>query len=113
MSPTGAGASRFGTGFVEPVGEDGFGVRRSPMVGQHLFQLWIVRVQAEEKFSHVDPGFDAMAFPCQDGAQHGRPWASGFAAQEEPVLPADRLVAKSSLADVVVDRQAAIFGVTA
>jgi len=85
ISPTGTGASRFGTGFVEPVGENGLGMRRRPAVGQHLFQLWIVRMQAKEKFAYVGPGFDAMAFcACQDGTQHCRPWARGFAAQEEP-----------------------------
>ena len=68
MSAAGSGASGFGSGLVEAVGENGLGMRRRPAVRQHLFQLWIVRMQAKEKFAYVGPGFDAMAFcACQDG----------------------------------------------
>ena len=60
MSPTGLGTSGFGSGLVEPMGEDGLGMRRSPAVGQHLIQSRIVRMQAEEKVAYIAPGLDPM-----------------------------------------------------
>ena len=60
MSPTCSGASRLGSGLVEPMGEDGLGVCRGPAVGQHLVQSRIVRMQAEEKVAYVTPGLDPM-----------------------------------------------------
>ena len=61
MSATGSGASGFGSGFVEPMGEDGLGVCRGPAVGQHLIQPRIVRMQAEEEFAYIAPWLDPMA----------------------------------------------------
>ena len=60
MSPAGSGASGFGSGFVEPMGEDGLGMRRGPAVGQHLIQPRIVRMQAEEKVAYIAPRLDPM-----------------------------------------------------
>ncbi len=48
MGMAGSGASGFGSGFVEPMGEDSPGMRRGPAVGQHLFQSRIIRMQPEE-----------------------------------------------------------------
>ena len=61
MSPAGLGTGGFGSGFVEPMGGDGLGMRRGPAVGQHLLQPRIVRMQAEEKVPHVRPWLDPMA----------------------------------------------------
>ena len=36
MGTAGHGASGFGSGFVEPMGENGLGMRRGPAVEQHL-----------------------------------------------------------------------------
>ncbi len=44
MSAAGSGASGFGSGLVEAVGENGLGMRRGPPVRQHLFQSGIVRM---------------------------------------------------------------------
>ena len=60
MGTTDSGASGFGSGLVEPMGENSFGMRRRPTVGQHLVQPGIVRVQAEEKFAYVAPRLDPM-----------------------------------------------------
>ena len=60
MSTAGSGTSGPGSGFVEPMGEDGLGMCRSPAVRQHLIQARIVRMQAEEKVAYVTPGLDPM-----------------------------------------------------
>jgi hypothetical protein len=61
MSAASSGASGFGSGFVEPMGEDCLGMRRSPAVRQHLVQPRIVRMQTKEKFSYITPRLDPMA----------------------------------------------------
>ncbi len=61
MGSAGLSTGGFGSGFVEPMGEDGLGMRRGPAVGQHLLQPRIVRMQAEEKVPHVRPRLDPMA----------------------------------------------------
>ena len=72
----------------------------------------IVRMQAEEKVPYIAPGLDPMTLRAgQDRAQHRRPRPRGLAAQEEPVLSADRLVSKRSFAHVIVDRQTTVFRV--
>ena len=60
MSAAGSGASGFGSGFVEPMGEDCLGMRRGPAVGQQFVQPRIVRMQAKEKFSYIAPRLDPM-----------------------------------------------------
>ena len=60
MGAAGSGTSGFGSGFIEPMGEDGLGMRRGPAVGQHLVQPRIVRVQSKEKFAYVAPRLNAM-----------------------------------------------------
>jgi len=60
MSAAGSGASGFGSGFVEPMGEDCLGMRRGPAVGQHLVQPRVVRMQAKKKFTYVAPRLDPM-----------------------------------------------------
>ena len=108
MSPACSGASGFGSGFVEPMGKDGLGMRRGPAVGQHLFQTRVVRMQAEEKFAYIAPRLDPMTLRTgEDRTQHGRPRTRCFAAQEEPILSANGLVPKRSFAHVVVDGQTA------
>jgi hypothetical protein len=89
-------------------------MRRGPAVRQHLFQTRVICIQAEQQVPDVGPRLDAMTLGArQDRVQHGGPGARGFMAQEEPIFTADRLMAKRPLADVVVDRQATIFGVAA
>jgi hypothetical protein len=44
-----APSGRFAAGFLEPVGEHGFGVIGGPLVGQHVVETWIVVVQAEQQ----------------------------------------------------------------
>jgi hypothetical protein len=44
MSTAGSDAGGFGSGFVEPMVEDGFGMRGGPAVGRHLVQSWIIRM---------------------------------------------------------------------
>ena len=56
----GLGASSCGPRFVEPMGEDCFGMRHGPAVGQQFLQPRIVRMQAQEKVADVAPWFDAM-----------------------------------------------------
>ncbi len=81
MSSTGSGASGFGSGFFESMGENRLGMCRGPTVGQHLFQSQVVRVQAEEKVANVDPRLDAMTLGArEDRLQHGGAWARGFTA---------------------------------
>jgi hypothetical protein len=60
MSVTQPGASGFGSGFVQPMGKYGLGMRRGPAVGQQLLQPRIVRMQAQQKIAYVAPWFDAM-----------------------------------------------------
>ena len=69
MSTTGSGASGPGSGFVEPVAENGFGMGCRPAIGQHFFQLWIIGVKAQKKFTHVGPRLDPMTLcASQDSA---------------------------------------------
>ena len=60
MSAAGAGANGLGSGFVEPMGEHGLGMRRGPAIGQHLFQSRIIRMQAEEKVTDIAPWLEPM-----------------------------------------------------
>jgi len=93
MSPACSGASPFGSGLVEPMGEDGVGMRRSPAVGQHLVQPRVVCMQAQEKFAYLAPRLDPMTLRAgQNHAQHGRPRTCGFTAQEQPILASNGLV---------------------
>ena len=48
MSAASSGANGFGSAFVQPVGEDCFGMRRGPAVGQHLLETQVVGMQAEK-----------------------------------------------------------------
>jgi hypothetical protein len=76
MSATGSGTSGFGSGFVQPMGEDGLGMRCGPVVGQHLLQPWVVRMQTEEEFPYVAPRLDPMTLRTgQDRAQRRLPTA--------------------------------------
>src|SRR3990167_9118957 len=94
------------------MGENGFGMRRVPAVGQHLVQPPVVRMQAEEKVAHVAPWLDPMTLCTgEDRVQHRRSRTRGLAPQEEPILSANGLVPKRSLAHVVVDRQTTVFRV--
>ena len=47
VSPAGAGTDGSGSGFFQAMSENRVRMRRGPTVGQHLFQVWGVRVQAE------------------------------------------------------------------
>ena len=60
VSPSRPCASGFGSGFVEPMGEDCLGMCRSPAVGQHLFQSPVICMQAEQKVAYVAPRLDPM-----------------------------------------------------
>jgi hypothetical protein len=60
ISTAGSGTSSLGSGFVQPMVEDGLGMCRSPAVGQQLFQSRIVRMQAEKKLTYIRPRFEAM-----------------------------------------------------
>jgi hypothetical protein len=76
---------------------------RGPAVGQHLVQPRIVRMQAEEKVAHVTPWLDPMTLRTgEDRAQHRRSRTRGLAPQEKPILSANGLVPKCSLAHVIV-----------
>jgi hypothetical protein len=109
ISATGSGASGPGSEFIKPVAENGFGMCCRPAIGQHFLQMWILRMQAEKKFAHIGPRFNAMALRTgQDRAEYSRPRPGIFTAQEEPVLSADGLVPQRPLAQVVVDGQAAV-----
>jgi len=69
MSATVSGASGPGSGFVEPVAENGFGMGCRPAIGQQFFQLRIIRVQTQKKFTHVGPRLDPMTLcTSQDSA---------------------------------------------
>ncbi len=59
-TPTCSGG--FGSGFVQPVAEDCFGMRRGPTVGQHFVETQDIRMQAENKVAHVHvaPRLDPM-----------------------------------------------------
>ncbi len=112
MGPTLTGAGGFGSRFFEPMSKNRLGMCCGPAVGQHLLQTQVIRIEAEQKVADVDPRLDAMTLGARkDCVQHGCSWARGFIAQEEPILAANGLMAKRPLADVVVDRQATIFGV--
>jgi len=60
MGSAAASASRFGSGFFEPVSEDRLGMCCGPAVGQHLFQTRIIRVDAEQKLADVDSRLDPV-----------------------------------------------------
>mgnify|MGYP002392898650 CR=1 FL=1 len=60
MSAAGLSAGGFGSGFVEPMGEDCLGMRRSPAVGQHLFELRVFCVKSQQEIMDVGPGFDGQ-----------------------------------------------------
>ena len=60
IGPAGSGTSGFGSGFIQPVGEDGFGMCCGPAVGQHLLQPLVICMEAEQEVADVDPGLDAM-----------------------------------------------------
>ena len=78
VSPTCLGASRLGSGFVEPIGENGLGLGRGPAVGQHLIEPRIARMQAEKKVTDIAPWLDPVTLRAgQDRAQHRRPAAYG------------------------------------
>ena len=53
ISTTCSCASGFGSGFVQPMGENSLWMCRRPAVGQHLVQAGIVGGQAEERFTAV------------------------------------------------------------
>ncbi len=61
MSTACSNASGFGSGLVEPTGENSVGMCRGPVVGQHLIQPRVIRVQAEENRADVTPRLDPMA----------------------------------------------------
>ena len=93
MGPTCSGASRLGSGFVEPMGEDGLGMRCGPAIGQHLIQPRVVCMQAKEKVPYVAPRLDPMTLrPGEDRIQHGCSRARSLAAQEEPILSPNGLM---------------------
>jgi hypothetical protein len=44
-----------------------------PMIGEHVFEAFVVCVQSHQKFSNVGPGLNAMTLCAgQDRVQHGR-----------------------------------------
>ena len=91
--------------------ENRFGMGSGPAIWQQLFQMLIIGMEVEKEVADVDPRFDAMALGArQDRIQHGRSWPRCFTAQEEPILPANGLMTKRPLADVVIDRKTTIFG---
>ena len=109
MGSSTTGAGGFGSGFVQSMGEDRLGVGRGPAVGKHLFQTRVIGMEAKQELTDVAPRLDPMTLGVgEDRVQHGRPRACCLASQKEPILPADGLVAKRSLAHVIVDRQATI-----
>ena len=67
-------AGYFGAGFVEAVGQHGFGVLGGPTIGKHLFESGIAGVQSHQRFSILRPRFEAMLFLAgQDRVQHRGP----------------------------------------
>ena len=62
MGSAGTGTDCSGSRFFQAVSENCVRMCRGPAIGQHLFQVRIVCVQAEEKVADVGPGFDPMAF---------------------------------------------------
>ena len=83
-----------------------------PAIGQHLIETRIVVVQAQEEFTQVGPRLDPMTLGAgEDREQDGRARPGLLAAQEQPILPANRLVPERSFTDVVVDRQPTVLGV--
>ena len=80
MSPAGAGADGFGSGFFQPVVEDGLGMRRGPAIGQHLFETHVIRMQTQEEFTNITPRLDPMTLRTrEDCVQHSRSWTRCFA----------------------------------
>jgi hypothetical protein len=68
MSVTVSGSSGPGSGFIESVAENGFGMSCRPAIGQHCLQSRIIRVQAHKKFAYVGPWLDLMMLcASQDG----------------------------------------------
>lgn len=71
-------------------------------------------MEVKQKVADVDPGLDTMTLgSLENRVQHSRSRARGFIPQEEPILAANGLMPERPLADIVVDRQATIFGVPA
>ncbi len=84
----------FGAGLFEAVSQHGFGVLSGPAIGKHLFELGIAGVQSHQKFSNIRPRFEAMSFRAgQDRVQHRRPRSCVLAAEKEPILAPDGLMA--------------------
>ena len=84
--------------------ENRLGMVRGPAIRQHLLQTQVLGIEAEKQVADVGPRFDAMSLGAgEDRIQHGGSWARRFTAQEEPILPANGLVTKCPLTDVVVD----------
>jgi len=64
-----------------------------PTVGQHLIDPRIVGVQPRQNLSQIGPGLDAVTLsPGNHREQDGGPWPRLLAPQEQPILPANRLM---------------------
>ena len=73
--------------------ENRLGMRSGPAVGEHFFQTFFLRMEAEKKVADVGPRFNAVTLGAsQDRVQHGGSWAGSFTAQEEPILTTNCLV---------------------
>ena len=95
----------FGAGFLEAVLQDRFGMLDCPTIWQHRFELAVLGVQTDEKVAHVNPWLDAMSLRTgKDRVQHCGTRATVRTAQEQPVLPSDRLMSQRAFGCVVVDR---------
>ena len=62
MGGAGWGTDCFGARFFQAMSEDRLGMGCGPVVGQHLFEVRVVRIQTEEKIADVGPGLDVMTF---------------------------------------------------
>ena len=95
--PSLALASRLLTRFFQAIRKHRLGMIGSPSIGQHLIETRIVVVQAQQQFTQVGPRLDPMTLGAgEDREQDGRARPGLLAAQEQPVLSADRLVTERS-----------------
>ena len=84
------------------------GSKRSSDLGARIHR------ELQNDVVHVGPGLEPVPLrPRDDRADHCRTRTRLVAAQEQPVLPTDGLIPQPPLRCVVVDRQPAVFGVTA
>ena len=84
----------FGAGLFEAVSQHGFGVLSGPTIRKHLFESGIAGVQSHQKFSNICPRFDPVSFRAgQDRVQDGRSRSCILAAEKEPILASDCLMA--------------------